>query len=160
MVQVTLAGQPLSADSFEVIVLANNCVDGIATAVRHFAHQRPALPGHIACRLRLAAPDAHVGCARRLLMDEAYLRSLSSGHFNRFITSIYTDARVAPDWLTATQVEIAAGTDAVGRCILTDVPAGPLVAAGVSGWVRCTQSKFQVGMQVRSTVHLTPWSCL
>ena len=30
VVQIALAGQPLPADSFEVIVLANNCVDGTA----------------------------------------------------------------------------------------------------------------------------------
>ena len=95
--QIALAGQPLPADSFEVIVLANNCVDGTATAVRHFARQQPALVVYIARRLRLAAPDAHVGRAHRLLIDEACFRLLGLGHFNRFITSTYTDTCVAPD---------------------------------------------------------------
>ncbi len=139
--QVDAAGQPLSPDSFEVIVLANNCTDGTVAAVRHFAHQHPALAVHVA-RLRLAAPDAHVGRARRLLMDEACLRLLSLGRFNGLIASTDADTRVAPDWLAATQAEIAAGADAVGGRILTDAPPVPTdqpIAVGAPGGVRRTQ---------------------
>lgn len=139
--QVDLAGQLLPPDSFEVIVLANNCTDGTAAAVRHFAGQHPALAVHVA-RLRLAAPDAHVGRARRLLMDEACLRLLSLGRFNGLIASTDADTRVAPNWLAATRAEIAAGADAVGGRILTDAP--PVLtdqpaALGAPGWVRRTQ---------------------
>lgn len=65
---------------------------------------------HIACRLRLAALNDHVGRARRLLMDEACLRLLSLGRFSSLIIS--TDTRVVPDWLAAIRIEIAAGIDA------------------------------------------------
>ena len=123
--QTDLAGQPLPPESFEVIVLANNCTDGTAAAVRRFAGQHPALAVHVAC-LRLATPDAHVGRARRLLMDEACQRLLSLERFNGLIASTDADTRVAPDWLAATQAEVAAGADAVGGRILTDaVPGGP-----------------------------------
>ncbi len=117
--QTDLAGQPLPPGSFEVIVLANNCIDGTAAAVRHFAGQHPALACHVAS-LRLAPADAHVGQARRLLMDEACQRLLSLGRFNGLIASTDADTRVAPDWLAATRAEIAAGADAVGGRIFTE----------------------------------------
>ena len=117
--QVALAGQPLPANSFEVIVLANNCLDGTAALVRRYARQRPGLALHVA-ELCLPNEHAHVGRARRLLMDEACARLERVGQPAGIIASTDADTRVAPTWLASIRAEIAAGADAVGGRILTE----------------------------------------
>ncbi len=99
--QTDLAGRSLPPDSFEVLVSDNHCLDGTAAAVRRFAGQHSVWAVHVAS-LRLAGPDAHVGRARRLLMDEAYRRLLGMGRFNGLIASTDADTRLAPNWLAAT----------------------------------------------------------
>ena len=118
--QVTLAGQPLPANSFEVIVLANNCLDDTAALVRRLARQLPGLVLHVA-ELCLPGASAHVGRARRLLMDEACARLEYTGQPTGIIASTDADTRVAPTWLASIRAEIAAGADAVGGRILTEV---------------------------------------
>jgi hypothetical protein len=117
--QTTLAGQPLPASSYEVIVLANNCLDDTAAVVREQARQFPQLVLHVG---ELCLPDehAHVGRARRLLMDEACARLERVGQPMGIIASTDADTRVAPTWLAAIAAEIAGGADAVGGRILTE----------------------------------------
>jgi hypothetical protein len=116
--QVDLHGQALPACSFEVIVLANNCHDATAGTVRAQARQLPGLQLHVA-ELSLPPAQAHVGRARRLLMDEACARLEQVGQPAGLILSTDADTRVAPDWLAATLAAIAAGAEAVGGRILT-----------------------------------------
>jgi hypothetical protein len=118
--QVDLAGQPVPADSFEVIVLANNCTDATAAVVRRQAQRLPHLAVHVA-ELCLPAAKAHVGRARRLLMNEACARLERVGRPHGIIASTDADTRVAPSWLAAIQAEIAAGADAVGGRIFTEM---------------------------------------
>lgn len=118
--QTDLHGQPLPAASFEVIVLANNCTDATADVVRQQAARFPHLVLH-ASELCLPAARAHVGRARRLLMDEACARLERVGQPGGIIASTDADTRVAPTWLAATQAEVAAGADAVGGRILTNI---------------------------------------
>ena len=117
--QTCLEGHPLPTNSYEVIVLANNCLDDTAAVVRQQARQFPQLVLHVA-ELCLPAEHAHVGRARRLLMDEACARLEQVGQSAGIIASTDADTRVAPTWLAATQAEIAAGADAVGGRILTE----------------------------------------
>ena len=119
--QTDLHGCPLPAGSFEVLVLANNCTDATAAVVRQQARRLPGLVLH-AATLRLPAPQAHVGRARRLLMDAACTRLEQVGHPAAIIASTDADTRVAPTWLAAIAAEIAAGADAVGGRILTHMP--------------------------------------
>ncbi|MDO7849627.1 glycosyltransferase [Hymenobacter sp. M29] len=118
--QVDLQGRPWPAGSFEVIVLANNCTDHTAAVVRQQARRFPHLMVHVA-ELCLPAPKAHVGRARRLLMDEACARLEQVGRRHGIIASTDADTRVAPTWLAAIQAEIDAGADAVGGRILTEM---------------------------------------
>ncbi|MBD2721440.1 glycosyltransferase [Hymenobacter armeniacus] len=118
--QVDLLGHALPRDSFEVIILANNCTDKTAAVVRRQALRFPQLALHVA-ELCLPAAKAHVGRARRLLMDAACARLEQVGRLHGVIASTDADTRVAPTWLAAIQAEIGAGADAVGGRIFTEM---------------------------------------
>lgn len=120
--QVDEDGQAWPAARFEVIVLANNCTDGTAAVARAWGRQHPLLRLHV-LETTLPAAEAHVGRARRLLMDEAARRLEQAGRPRGIIASTDADTRVAPDWLSALHREFAAGADAVGGRILPDRPA-------------------------------------
>jgi hypothetical protein len=116
--QIDGDGSPLDQDHYEVILLVNNSVDGSARVAREFARQNPALVLHV-IELDLPDEDAHVGRARRMLMDAVAERLPASG----VIATTDADTVVAPDWLAMTLAEVACGADAVAGRILVD-PAG------------------------------------
>lgn len=117
--QVGLDGINLPPDSYEVTVLLNNCTDGSAKVTREFALRHPDLNLHVV-ELALPAGEAHVGTARRLLMDTACARlesTLPPGSHGSAILSTDADTIVAPDWIARNLAEIAAGADVVGGII-------------------------------------------
>ena len=124
--QTDLYGQKLPLGCFEVIVLANNCTDATAAVVRQQARRFPQLVLHVA-ELRLPVAKAHVGRARRLLMDEACARLEQVGAPVGIIASTDADTCVAPTWLAAIQAEIAAGADAVGGRIHIEISGAELL---------------------------------
>jgi hypothetical protein len=111
--QAGVSGAALDPASYEVLLLANNCTDETAEVVRCFARRTPNLALHVA-EISLPPEIAHVGTARKLLMDEACRRLLSRDQYRGVITSTDGDTRVAPDWVAHTLAETAAGADAVG----------------------------------------------
>lgn len=117
--QVELAGRPFDRRRFEIVILANNCRDASAAVARRFAQRHPGLRLHVVER-QLPDADAHVGTARRLLMDEAARRLSAVGRPAGIIACTDGDSRVDPTWLAATIAEIANGADAVGGRILLD----------------------------------------
>jgi hypothetical protein len=111
--QVGVSGAALDPVSYEVLLLANNCTDETAEVARCFARRAPNLALHVA-EISLPPEIAHVGTARRLLMDEACRRLISRGQYRGVIASTDGDTRVAPDWVAQMLAEIEAGADAVG----------------------------------------------
>lgn len=119
--QVDLAGRPLDPARYEVIVLANNCRDATAAAALAFGMRHPRLRLHVVQR-ELPPDEAHVGRARRMLMDESCRRFwlLRSGRDCGVIASTDADTRVGPTWVAAILDAVARGADAVGGRIVVD----------------------------------------
>ena len=111
--QTDLEGHPLDPASYETLVLANNCTDRTAAVARAFGAAHPLFRLHV-IEVTLAPPHAHVGAARRLVMDEACRRLASLGRPRGVILSTDGDTQPRPDWVEANRREIAGGADAVG----------------------------------------------
>ena len=111
--QVDNSGAVLDPACYEVLLLANNCTDDTAEAARCFARRTPNFSLHVA-EISLPPAHAHVGTARRLLMNEACRRLFSRKQHRGVIASTDGDTRVAPDWVAQMLAETAAGADAVG----------------------------------------------
>lgn len=111
--QTELTGAKLDPRRYEVLVLANNCTDDTAAQAREFARRRPQMRLHV-LEATLPDPHAHVGAARRLVMDEACRRLSAFEASPGVIASTDGDTLVSPRWIAAILREVAAGADAVG----------------------------------------------
>ena len=111
--QVDHRGWPLDSASYETLVLANNCTDRTVEVARAFGAAHPGFRLHV-IEITLEPPHAHVGAARRLVMDEACRRLASLGKRRGVVASTDGDTQVRPDWVAANLHEIADGADAVG----------------------------------------------
>ena len=110
--QVGLDGRPLPAGTVEVLVLLNNCRDGSSGAVARAALRHPGLTLH-AAEVDYPPADAHVGHARRVLMDTASARLIGVGRPAGAVLSTDADTVPAPDWVAATLAELV-DVDSVG----------------------------------------------
>lgn len=127
--QTHLDGTPLPPSSFEILLLLNNCSDNSAAIVRQWHAKNPTLSLHIAERT-LPRPHAHVGTARKLLMDAAYKRLQPTGSAHTAILSTDADTVVGSDWISQNLRALEVGADVVGGAIhllpedLEDLPPG------------------------------------
>ena len=113
--QKDLCGTRLAADEYEVLLLLNNCTDRSAAVVREYQRRWPEFRLHVAeCGLEPAR--AHVGTARRMLMDAACER-MEGSPAGFAVLSTDADTLVAPDWVAANLVELRRGAEVVGGVI-------------------------------------------
>ncbi len=120
--QIGHGNRPLDPSHYEIILLINNSIDASAAIARSFAHAHPSLALHVV-EIDLPSEDAHVGRARRILMDTACERLESLGRDRGVIAMTDADTVVAADWIAAMLGEFDAGADVVAGRILVD-PAG------------------------------------
>lgn len=114
--QVGLDGEALDWDSYEVLLLLNNCTDRSALVAQKYALEHERFRLHV-MECELAADEAHVGTARRRLMDLACDRLEWLGAEYGAILSTDADTLVAEDWIAANLAEISAGAEVVGGVI-------------------------------------------
>ncbi len=120
--QVDARGRPLDARSFEVLVLLNNCSDASAAVLQAARRRHPTMRLHFA-ECTLSAEVAHVGTARRMLMNAAWDRQArrcaqtSATRVPGVLLSTDADTVVAPDWISRCSAVFEAGADVVGGVI-------------------------------------------
>ena len=117
--QLDLNANPLAPDTFEVLLLANNCRDETAQVARDWAARNSSIALHVV-EIAWNSERACVGLARRALMNAACQRLLSLPPLDapRAICSTDADTRVSPYWLAHTLEEMRLGAEAVGGRIL------------------------------------------
>ncbi len=114
--QVDEFGRLLSPETFEILLLLNNCTDGSAHVARRWKTANPSIHLHV-IELDLAMDCAHLGVVRRLLMDTAWHRLPSSCAGIWAILSTDSDTLVAADWIMQNLRALERGADAVGGAI-------------------------------------------
>jgi hypothetical protein len=117
--QVEPGGRSIDPAKYEVILLANNCHDETAARARAFGSRHPRLALHVV-EINFPPEKSYVGCARKLLMDEACRRLFLLGRPEGVIVSTDADSFVDPGWIAGIMREVDAGADAVGGRIVAD----------------------------------------
>ncbi len=105
------AGSPFARGEAEALLVLNNCTDASGEVLAALVAGRPWLR---VTSVVLGPGEAHVGRARQIVMDAACARLLAAGRPDGLVLSTDADSEPAPDWITRTAAEVAAGADAVG----------------------------------------------
>jgi Glycosyltransferase like family 2 len=117
--QRALDGSSIDPRTFEVLVLCNDCSDGTADVVRWFGAQSRAPRIHL-LEASLAPSAAHVGTARRALLDVASDRYLGAGRPRGILASTDADSRVDHRWIAWTLAEMEAADAVAGHVEVSD----------------------------------------
>jgi hypothetical protein len=115
--QIDASGCPLNMRRYEILVLVNNSSDASAHVARRFSRRTRLLKLHVA-EINFPERVAHVGQARRLLMDAAWHRLMQSGRPRGIIATTDADTVVSATWVDSTINAVRNGADAVGGRIL------------------------------------------
>ncbi len=128
----------LAPESWEVLLVLDDCGDRTHEVARATAARHPALTLHT-----LHGPGRGSGGARALGMDAACARLLSLGRPGGLIASTDADTRVTPTWL-ARQLELTrAGARAIGgRIELCPVEREALPSAVLAGHTERSRRRF------------------
>lgn len=117
----------ISHDEYEVLLVLDRCTDATEARALEVAGEHPGLNLYL-----LEGPGRGAGHARRVGMEEACDRLLSSGRPDGLIASTDADTVVAPDWLSAQLQAASRGARAIGGRI--ELKDDSHLAKGVAGW--------------------------
>lgn len=109
--QVDVCGDKLDPKQFEILILANNCIDHSVDIIAQFELENPDLNLNFEV-ITLQPEQANIGYVRRTMMDSAFERLRKNG--NGIIMTTDGDTTVAPDWIAQTILEIDRGAEVVG----------------------------------------------
>lgn len=109
--QRALDGAPLPPNFFEVLIYANNCSDDTVTVAREVAARLPRVPIFVLERT-LRAGRAHIGTARKHVLDVAAARFLRARRPAGIVASLDSDTLADPHWIAWIAHEMR-GRDAV-----------------------------------------------
>jgi glucosyl-3-phosphoglycerate synthase len=119
--------EDISPEEYEVLLVLDRCTDATGDRALDVAAQRPDMRLYL-----LEGPGRGAGHARRVGMEEAYVRLLSLDRPEGLIASTDADTVVAPNWLSVQLEAAARGARAIGgRIELRDDADLP---HGVPGW--------------------------
>jgi len=124
--QLDLAGNRLSRDVFDVIVFANNCSDDTAAVARERA-AAARLPAYVV-EADLRAADAHIGAARKYVMDLAAARFQAAEMPLGLIASTDSDTVVDRQWIAYTLREARAADAVAGHVAIAPADQARLLA--------------------------------
>jgi glycosyltransferase involved in cell wall biosynthesis len=125
--QTAMDGGLLRSELFDVIVFANNCSDGTAEAARAFAAAHPELAMSIVCG-ELPIGRAHVGMARKLVMDLATSRFIAAGKNRGLVATTDADTVVEPDWIANILLESKCVDAVAGHVTIAESDLATLLA--------------------------------
>jgi len=117
----SLNAQTEVATPVRVVVLANNCTDGTAGAVR--AGQEAGAWATLDIRLieaTLSGTEAHVGTARRMAMEAGADWLAADGVPDGVLLTTDADARLPADWIAANLRALAHADVVGGRLVIDD----------------------------------------
>ncbi|PZO18590.1 MAG: glycosyl transferase [Leptolyngbya foveolarum] len=129
--QVDGQGRALDPNSYEVLVLANNCTDSTVETVERLGDRYPRLQLQV-IEVSIPRKIAHVGKARQMVMDEAYRRFSLIGLKDRIIASTDGDTEVAANWISSLIEAFDKGIDALGGRIITRRADTPGISKDIS----------------------------
>ncbi|RYE35969.1 MAG: glycosyltransferase, partial [Sphingobacteriaceae bacterium] len=89
---------PLNPQSYEVLLLVNNCTDNTFEIGKSYQQQYPDFCLHLA-KVQLPPQKANIGFVRRILMDEAYQRLCLNTDNEGIIASTDGDTQVDCCWI-------------------------------------------------------------
>ena len=109
----------ICTDYYEILVLTNNCKDHSYSLIKEYLNSYPTKPLQVE-NIVFPIENAHIGTARRFLMDVAYNRFSFLKKLRGIIASTDGDTIVDTKWLNEIVKEIENGCDVVGGEIITE----------------------------------------
>ena len=113
-------GRALAPGALRIVVLANNCQDGTASAARAVD------PRVDVIEVELAPEHANAGAARRAAMEAANARLPIGGGL---ICTTDADSRPRPDWIVRLWAALEGGAEAVAGAVDFDIDERPAFSA-------------------------------